>query len=334
MAKVKIGINGFGRIGRIIARIAAGRDDVEVVGINSRSQTEYLAYMFKYDSVHGIFDGTVKVEDGKIIVNGHPMLVFHEEDPENLDWTKCGAEYIVECTGKFLTKETTDVHLRKGAKRVVMSAPPKDDTPMFVYGVNHERYEGQSIVSNASCTTNCLAPIVKVLHDNFGIVEGLMTTVHAATATQKAVDASSKKNWRLGRTVFNNIIPTTTGAAKAVYKVIPEMAGRLTGMSFRIPSSDVSVVDLTCRLEKPCTYEDVKQAMKTASETNLKGVLAYTEDPIVSSDLISDTHGAVFDAQAGIQLNDHFVKVIAWYDNEYGYSNQIIEMIKYMATVK
>lgn len=331
---IKIGINGFGRIGRLVARIATMSDDVEIVGINSRSPIEYLAYMFKYDSVHGIYPGTVEVVGDNMIVNGKSILVYREEDPENLDWTKCGAELIVECTGKFLTREATDVHLRKGAKRVLMSAPPKDDSPMFVYGVNHEKYTGQTVVSNASCTTNCLAPVVKVLNDNFGIVEGLMTTVHAATASQKTVDSSSKKNWRMGRTVFNNIIPTTTGAAKALYKVIPEMEGKLTGMSFRIPSSDVSVVDLTCRLEKACTYDDIKAAMKKASETNLKGVLEYTDLPLVSTDFISNPHGSIFDAQSGIQLNDHFVKVVAWYDNEYGYSNQIVNMIRYMSTIK
>lgn len=331
---VKIGINGFGRIGRLVFRAAQNRDDIQVVAINDLLDVDYMAYMLKYDTVHGAFQGTVEVKDGKLVVNGNPIRITAERNPEDLKWNEVGAEYVVESTGLFLTREKAEAHLRAGAKRVIMSAPSKDDTPMFVYGVNHDKYAGQDIFSNASCTTNCLAPIVKVLHENFGVVEGLMTTVHAATATQKTVDGPSMKDWRGGRSILGNIIPSSTGAAKAVGKVIPEMNGKLTGMSFRVPTADVSVVDLTCRLEKACTYEDVKAAMKKASEGELKGILGYTEDAVVSSDFLNDARTSIFDAGAGIQLNEHFVKVVSWYDNEWGYSNKILEMIKCTSTVK
>ena len=329
MKKVKVGINGFGRIGRLVFRAAQTRDDIEVVGINDLISVEYMAYMLKYDTVHGQFGGTIEVKDGKLVVNGHEIRVTSEKDPANLKWNEIGAEYVIESTGLFLTKEKAEAHIAAGAKRVVMSAPSKDDTPMFVYGVNQDKYAGQSIISNASCTTNCLAPIVKVLNENFGIIEGLMTTVHSATATQKTVDGPSMKDWRGGRAAGANIIPSTTGAAKAVGKVIPEMNGKLTGMSFRVPTVDVSVVDLTCRLEKACTYEDVKAAMKKASEGELKGILGYTEDAVVSSDFLTDPRTSIFDANAGIQLNSNFVKVISWYDNEWGYSNKILDMVAY-----
>ena len=334
MTKVKIGINGFGRIGRLVFRAAQTRDDIQFVAINDLIDVEYMAYMLKYDTVHGKFDGTVEVVDGKLVVNGNPIRITSERNPEDLKWDEAGAEYVVESTGLFLTREKAEAHLRAGAKRVIMSAPSKDDTPMFVFGVNNKTYAGQDIVSNASCTTNCLAPIVKVLNENFGLVEGLMTTVHAATATQKTVDGPSVKDWRGGRAVVGNIIPSSTGAAKAVGVVIPEMKGKLTGMSFRVPTADVSVVDLTCRLEKPCTYEEIKAAMKKASEGELKGILGYTEDAVVSSDFLHDSRTSIFDANAGIQLNENFVKVVSWYDNEWGYSNKVLEMIKYMSTVK
>ena len=330
----KVGINGFGRIGRLVFRAAQTRDDIQVVAINDLIDVEYMAYMLKYDTVHGKFDGTVEVVDGKLVVNGNPIRITSERNPEDLKWDEAGAEYVVESTGLFLTREKAEAHLRAGAKRVIMSAPSKDDTPMFVFGVNNKTYAGQDIVSNASCTTNCLAPIVKVLNENFGLVEGLMTTVHAATATQKTVDGPSVKDWRGGRAVVGNIIPSSTGAAKAVGVVIPEMKGKLTGMSFRVPTADVSVVDLTCRLEKPCTYEEIKAAMKKASEGELKGILGYTEDAVVSSDFLHDSRTSIFDANAGIQLNENFVKVVSWYDNEWGYSNKVLEMIKYMSTVK
>ena len=334
MTKVKIGINGFGRIGRLVFRAAQTRDDIQVVAINDLIDVEYMAYMLKYDTVHGKFDGTVEVVDGKLVVNGNPIRITSERNPEDLKWDEAGAEYVVESTGLFLTREKAEAHLRAGAKRVIMSAPSKDDTPMFVFGVNNKTYAGQDIVSNASCTTNCLAPIVKVLNENFGLVEGLMTTIHAATATQKTVDGPSVKDWRGGRAVVGNIIPSSTGAAKAVGVVIPEMKGKLTGMSFRVPTADVSVVDLTCRLAKPCTYEEIKAAMKKASEGELKGILGYTEDAVVSSDFLHDSRTSIFDANAGIQLNENFVKVVSWYDNEWGYSNKVLEMIKYMSTVK
>ncbi|MDD2293790.1 MAG: type I glyceraldehyde-3-phosphate dehydrogenase [Bacteroidales bacterium] len=331
MKKIKVGINGFGRIGRLVFRAAQTRDDIVVVGINDLIDVDYMAYMLKYDTVHGKFNGTVEVKDGKLVVNGNAIRVTAEKDPANLKWNEVGAEYVVESTGLFLTKEKAQAHITAGAKKVIMSAPSKDDTPMFVYGVNQNKYKGETIISNASCTTNCLAPIVKVLNDNFGIIEGLMTTVHATTATQKTVDGPSMKDWRGGRAAAANIIPSSTGAAKAVGKVIPEMNGKLTGMSFRVPTVDVSVVDLTCRLEKACTYEDIKAAMKKASEGELKGILGYTEDKVVSSDFLTDPRTSIFDADGGIQLNEHFVKVISWYDNEWGYSNKLLEMLVYTA---
>ncbi len=334
MAKIKIGINGFGRIGRLVFRAAMERDDIEVVGINDLIDVEYMAYMLKYDSVHGRFKGSIEIRDGKLVVNGHAIRVTSEKEPANLKWNEVGAEYVVESTGLFLTKEKAEAHIKAGAKRVVMSAPSKDDTPMFVMGVNNKTYKGQPIVSNASCTTNCLAPLAKVLHDKFGIVEGLMTTVHATTATQKTVDGPSVKDWRGGRAASGNIIPSSTGAAKAVGKVIPELNGKLTGMSFRIPTLDVSVVDLTCRLAKPASYEEIKKAMKSASENELKGIMGYTEEDVVSSDFLGDARTSIFDAKAGIALSDTFVKLISWYDNEWGYSNKVLELIVHMNTVK
>ena len=334
MEKIKVGINGFGRIGRLVFRASIERENIQVVAINDLLDVDYMAYMLKYDSIHGQFKGDIKVEDGCLVVNGDKIRVTAEKDPANLKWNEVGAEYIVESTGLFLTKELAEKHIAAGAKRVVMSAPSKDDTPMFVMGVNNDTYNGQPIVSNASCTTNCLAPIVKVLHDNFGMVEGLMTTVHATTATQKTVDGPSAKDWRGGRAAAGNIIPSSTGAAKAVTKVIPELKGRLTGMSFRVPTLDVSVVDLTCRLEKATTYDEIKAAMKKASENELKGVLGYTEDAVVSTDFIGDKRTSIFDAAGGIMLNPNFVKVIAWYDNEMGYSNKVLDLIIYMNTKK
>lgn len=331
---MKIGINGFGRIGRLAFRAAVNRPDIEIVGINDLVEPDYMAYMLKYDSTHGIFDGTVEVKDGHLVVNGKTIRVTAERDPANLKWNEVGAEYIIESTGLFLTQETAQKHIAAGAKKVVMSAPAKDDTPTFVMGVNHKTLtKDQHIVSNASCTTNCLAPITKVLMDNFGIVEGLMTTVHATTATQKTVDGPSAKDWRGGRGAAQNIIPSSTGAAKAVGLVIPAIKGKLTGMAFRVPTPDVSVVDLTVRLEKPATYEQVKKAMKDASEGELKGILGYTEDAVVSTDFLGDARTSIFDANAGIALNDHFVKVVAWYDNEWGYSNKIVDLLQHMATL-
>ncbi|HKM12825.1 MAG TPA: type I glyceraldehyde-3-phosphate dehydrogenase [Bacteroidales bacterium] len=332
MKKVKVGINGFGRIGRLVFRAAQKRNDIEIVGINDLLDVDYIAYMLKYDTVHGKFDGKVEVADGKLVVNGKAIRVTCEKDPANLKWNEVDADYVVESTGLFLTKDKAQAHIDAGAKKVIMSAPSKDDTPMFVYGVNHTKYNGEKIISNASCTTNCLAPVVKVLNDNFGIIEGLMTTVHSITATQKTVDGPSSKDWRGGRAASANIIPSSTGAAKAVGKVIPEMNGKLTGMSFRVPTVNVSAVDLTCRLEKACTYDEIKAAMKKASEGELKDILAYTEDKVVSSDFITDPHTSIFDADAGIQLNSNFVKIVAWYDNEWGYSNKILDMIAYTAT--
>lgn len=330
---IKVGINGFGRIGRLVFRAGINRSDIEFVGINDPFMTpDYMAYMLRYDSVHGHFDGTVDVQDGNLVVNGKKIRVTAEKDPANLKWDEIGAEYVVESTGLFLTKELAGAHLKAGAKRVVMSAPSKDDTPMFVMGVNNETYAGQTIVSNASCTTNCLAPLAKVVHDKFGIVEGLMTTVHATTATQKTVDGPSMKDWRGGRAAAGNIIPSSTGAAKAVGKVIPSLNGKLTGMSFRVPTLDVSVVDLTVRLEKSATYEEVKAEIKRASENELKGILGYTEDAVVSSDFLGDSRTSIFDAEAGIALNGNFMKLVSWYDNEWGYSNKVVELIKYMAT--
>lgn len=328
MSKIKIGINGFGRIGRLVFRAAQNFDNVQIVGINDLIDVEYMAYMLKYDSTHGRFNGTVEVKDGKLVVNGNAIRVTAERNPADLKWSDVGAEYVVESTGLFLDKEKAKGHIEAGAKKVVMSAPSKDDTPMFVCGVNLDKYtKDMQFVSNASCTTNCLAPIAKVLNDKFGIVEGLMTTVHATTATQKTVDGPSMKDWRGGRGAGQNIIPSSTGAAKAVGLVLPEMKGKLTGMSFRVPVADVSVVDLTARLEKPATYEQIKQAFKDAAEGSMKGVVGYTDEDVVSSDFIGDTRTCIFDAKAGIALNDNFVKVVAWYDNEWGYSNKLIELV-------
>jgi glyceraldehyde 3-phosphate dehydrogenase len=334
MNKIKVGINGFGRIGRLVFRAAQERENIEIVGINDLISVDYMAYMLRYDTVHGQFKGTIEVKDGMLVVNGNAIRVTAEKDPANLKWNEVDAEYVVESTGLFLTKEKAQAHINAGAKRVVMSAPSKDDTPMFVYGVNHKSYKGENMISNASCTTNCLAPVAKVLNDKFGIVEGLMTTVHSTTATQKTVDGPSAKDWRGGRAASANIIPSSTGAAKAVGKVIPQLNGKLTGMSFRVPTVNVSVVDLTCRIEKAASYDDVKAAMKEASEGEMKGVLGYTEDSVVSSDFIGDSRTSIFDANAGISLNPNFVKVVSWYDNEWGYSCKILEMICYMNTVK
>ncbi len=328
---VKIGINGFGRIGRFVFRAAAERDDVEVVGINDLIDVDYLAYMLKYDSTHGRFKGEVSVDNNSLIVNGKVIRITAERDPENLNWGDIDVDVVVESTGFFLTQETASKHLEAGAKKVVLSAPSKDDTPMFVMGVNHESYNGQNIVSNASCTTNCLSPLAKVLNDNWGITEGLMTTVHATTATQKTVDGPSLKDWRGGRGAGQNIIPSSTGAAKAVGKVIPELNGKLTGMAFRVPTPDVSVVDLTCRLDKPATYAEICAAMKSASEGALKGILGYTEDAVVSNDFIGEVCTSVFDADAGIALNDNFIKVVAWYDNEIGYSNKVVDLVVHIS---
>lgn len=331
---IRVGINGFGRIGRLVFRVTVDRDDVDVVAINDLVDVEYMAYMLKYDSTHGSFKGDVAVRDGNLVVNGKTIRVTAERNPADLKWSEVGADYIVESTGLFLTKETAQAHLDAGAKKVVLSAPSKDDTPMFVMGVNHDSYKPEmNIVSNASCTTNCLAPIAKVLHDNFGIVEGLMTTVHATTATQKTVDGPSMKDWRGGRGAAQNIIPSSTGAAKAVGKVIPELNGKLTGMAFRVPTPDVSVVDLTCRLQKPASYDQIKAAMKKASEGSMKGVLGYTEDQVVSNDFLGDSRTSIFDAGAGISLNDNFVKVVSWYDNEWGYSTKVVDLIQHIAKV-
>ena len=333
---IKVGINGFGRIGRFVFRAAQKRNDIEIVGINDLCPVDYLAYMLKYDTMHGQFDGTIEadVENSKLIVNGKAIRVTAERNPEDLKWDAIGAEYVVESTGLFLTKEKAEAHIKAGAKRVVMSAPSKDDTPMFVCGVNHNTYAGQPIVSNASCTTNCLAPIAKVLNDKFGILDGLMTTVHSTTATQKTVDGPSMKDWRGGRAASGNIIPSSTGAAKAVGKVIPSLNGKLTGMSMRVPTLDVSVVDLTVNLAKPATYEEICAAMKAASEGELKGILGYTEDAVVSSDFLGDPRTSIFDKNAGIQLTPTFVKIVSWYDNEIGYSNKVLDLIAHMDTVK
>ena len=331
---IKIGINGFGRIGRLVFRASLDHKDVEVVGINDLITPEYMAYMLKYDTIHGRFTGTVSSTENSIIVNGHEIPVFCEKSPANLPWGKVGAEYVVESTGLFLTKEKSQGHIDAGAKHVVMSAPSKDDTPMFVMGVNNDKYDSSmTFVSNASCTTNCLAPIAKVLHDNWGITDGLMTTVHSTTATQKTVDGPSMKDWRGGRAASGNIIPSSTGAAKAVGKVIPSLNGKLTGMSMRVPTLDVSVVDLTVNLAKPAKYEEICAAMKKAAEGELKGILDYTEDAVVSSDFIGDPHTSIFDAKAGIALTDTFVKVVSWYDNEWGYSNKVVDLIEYMSSV-
>ena len=333
--KIKVGINGFGRIGRLVFRAGIKSGDIEFVGINDPGMTpDYMAYMLKYDTVHGKFNGEVSHTEDSIIVNGVEVKVYGKRNPAEIPWGEIGAEYIVESSGVFLTQEKAQGHIDAGAKRVIMSAPPKDDTPMFVMGVNHKTYSPDMIfVSNASCTTNCLAPIAKVLNDNFGIVHGLMTTVHSMTATQSTIDGPSLKDWRGGRAASGNIIPSTTGAAKAVGKVIPELKGRLTGMAMRVPTLDVSVVDLTCTLAKPTTYEEICEAMKRASEGELKGILGYTEDDVVSSDFIGDTRTSIFDKKAGIALTDTFVKVIAWYDNEIGYSNKLLDLIRHMHSV-
>jgi glyceraldehyde 3-phosphate dehydrogenase len=331
---VKIGINGFGRIGRLALRAAINNPDVKIVGINDPFiDLDYMKYMIQYDTIHGRFDGTIEIKDGKLVVNGNAICVYDCKDPAEIPWTECGAEYIIESTGLFTTMDKASAHLKAGAKKVVISAPSKD-APMFVMGVNQNTYTSDmDIVSNASCTTNCLAPLAKVIHDNFGIVEGLMTTVHATTATQKTVDGPSKKDWRGGRAASGNIIPSSTGAAKAVGKVIPELNGKLTGMAFRVPTLDVSVVDLTCRLEKAASYDEICKVIKDASENELKGILGYTEDAVVSSDFITDSRTSIFDAKAGISLNPNFVKLVSWYDNEWGYSNKLIDLVSYMATV-
>lgn len=332
---IKVGINGFGRIGRLVFRAACERSDIEIVGINDPFiDLDYMVYMLKYDTVHGRFKGTAEVKDGKFVVNGNAISVFAERNPADIKWADCAAEYVVESTGVFLTQEKAQAHIDAGAKYVVMSAPSKDATPMFVMGVNQDTYaKGTQFVSNASCTTNCLAPLAKMLNDKWGIAEGLMTTVHATTATQKTVDGPSAKDWRGGRGAAFNIIPSSTGAAKAVGKVIPQLNGKLTGMAFRVPTADVSVVDLTCRLEKPATYAEICAVMKEASEGELKGIMAYTEDMVVSSDFIGETCTSVFDAKAGIALNDTFVKVVSWYDNEWGYSNKVVDLVAHMAKV-
>lgn len=333
MAKVKIGINGFGRIGRLVLRASVERDNVEVVAINDLLDVEHLAYLLKYDSVHGRFDGTVDVKDGHLLVNGKTVRITAERDPKNLKWDEIGADIVAECTGIFTTLETAQYHIDGGAKKVVISAPSKD-APMFVMGVNHQAVKASdTIVSNASCTTNCLAPLAKVLNDNFGIVEGLMTTVHATTATQLTVDGPSKKDYRGGRSAMLNIIPASTGAAKAVTKVIPELQGKLTGMAFRVPTADVSVVDLTVRLEKDTSYDEIKKVFKEASEGELKGILGYTEEAVVSQDFVSDARTSIFDAGAGIELNSNFFKVISWYDNEAGYSHKLVDLAEYVATL-
>ena len=330
---IKVGINGFGRIGRFVFRLAAERADIEVVGINDLIDVDYMAYMLKYDSTHGRFNGTVEVKDGNLVVNGKTVRVTAERDPANLKWDAIGVDVVAEATGLFLTDDTARKHIAAGAKKVVLTGPSKDATPMFVMGVNNDTYAGQKIVSNASCTTNCLAPLAKVINDKFGIVEGLMTTVHATTATQKTVDGPSAKDWRGGRAAGGNIIPSSTGAAKAVGKVIPQLNGKLTGMAFRVPTLDVSVVDLTVRLEKAATYEEIKAAIKSASENEMKGILGYTEDAVVSTDFTGDARTSIFDAEAGIALNGNFVKLVSWYDNEWGYSNKVVELIQHMAKV-
>ncbi len=331
MSKTRIGINGFGRIGRIAFRVAMSKpNEIEVVGINDLLDVEHLAYLLKYDSVHGQFDGDIDVENGNLVVNGNEIRITAERNPEDLKWDAVGADVVLDCTGIFTTLDTADAHLKAGAKKVVISAPSAD-APMFVMGVNHkEAKASDTIVSNASCTTNCLAPLAKVINDKFGIVEGLMTTIHAATATQFTVDGPSRKDYRLGRSSLNNIVPASTGAAKAVGKVIPELNGKLTGMAFRVPTVDVSVVDLTCRLEKSATFEEVKAALKEASENEMKGVLGYTEDGVVSQDFVSEPRTSVFDANASMALNDNFVKLVSWYDNEFGYSTKLIELAQHI----
>ena len=329
---VKVGINGFGRIGKLVFQAALEKGEVDVVAINDPFITaDYMAYMVKFDTVHGRFNGEVKAEDNKLIVNGKTINVYNEMDPHNIPWGKEGVEYVLECSGVFTTLEKAGAHIDAGAKKVIISAPSKD-APMFVMGVNNDKYDpSMNIVSNASCTTNCLAPLAKVIHDNFGIKDGLMTTVHSTTATQKTVDGASKKDWRGGRAAAANIIPSSTGAAKAVGKVIPELNGKLTGMAFRVPTVDVSVVDLTCNLEKPATYEEICAAVKKASENEFKGIIEYVDEDVVSSDFIHDSHTSIFDSRAGIQLTDNFVKLVAWYDNEWGYSNKLVDLAIYIS---
>ena len=334
MNKIKIGINGFGRIGRLVFRAASKNKNIQIVGINDLIDTNYMSYMLKYDTTHGRFDGSVSVNGNNLEVNGKKIRVTNEKDPSKLNWSEVEAEYVIESTGLFLTKDSAKGHIESGAKKVIMSAPSKDDTPMFVMGVNNKQYTSDmNFVSNASCTTNCLAPLAKVLHDNFGIVSGLMTTVHATTASQKIVDGPSIKDWRGGRAAFANIIPSSTGAAKAVGKIIPELDGKLTGMAFRIPIIDVSVVDLTVNLKSSTNYEDICLAMKNASENDLKGIMGYTEEDVVSTDFIGDSRTSIFDAGAGIMLNEKFVKVVSWYDNEWGYSSKVVELIQHMNSV-
>ena len=328
MSKIKVGINGFGRIGRLVFRVLTERENFEVVGINDLVDADYLAYMLKFDSVHGAFKGEVTVEGNNLIVNGKTIRITAEKDPANLKWNEVGAEFVVEATGIFMTKDTAGKHIEAGAKKVILTGPSKDDTPMFVMGVNENTLTAEdTIISNASCTTNCLAPLAKVIHENFGILEGLMTTVHATTATQKTVDGPSAKDWRGGRSAMNNIIPSSTGAAKAVGVVIPELNGKLTGMSLRVPTVDVSVVDLTVRLEKETNYDEIKKVMREAAEGPLKGIVGYTEDAVVSQDFVGDTRTSIFDAGAGIMLSPTFVKLVAWYDNEIGYSNKVVDLL-------
>ncbi|EAM1364873.1 glyceraldehyde-3-phosphate dehydrogenase [Salmonella enterica] len=328
---IKVGINGFGRIGRTVFREAQKRSDIEIVAINDLLDVNYMAYMLKYDSTHGRFDGTIEVDNGQLIVNGKIIRVTTERDPNNLKWGEIGVDVVAEATGIFLTDETARKHITSGARKVVLTGPSKDNTPMFVKGVNFDKYRGQDIVSNTSCTTNCLAPLAKVINDNFGIIEGLMTAVHATTATQKTVDGPSHKDWRGGRGAAQNIIPSSTGAAKAVGKVLPELNGKLTGMAFRIPTPNVSVVDLTVRLEKAASYEDIKKVIKAASEGSMKGILGYTEDDVVSTDFNGEVCTSVFDAKASIALNDNFVKLVSWYDNETGYSNKVLDLITHIS---
>lgn len=334
MSKIKVGINGFGRIGRLVFRVLAERENFEVVGINDLVDADYLAYMLKYDSVHGAFKGEISVEGNTLIVNGQKIRVTAEKDPANLKWNEIGADYVIEATGIFMTKESAGKHIEAGAKKVILTGPSKDDTPMFVMGVNEDKLTAEdTIISNASCTTNCLAPLAKVIHENFGIAEGLMTTVHATTATQKTVDGPSSKDWRGGRSAMNNIIPSSTGAAKAVGKVIPELNGKLTGMSFRVPTVDVSVVDLTVRLEKETNYDEIKKVMKDAADGPLKGIIGYTEDAVVSQDFVGDVRTSIFDAGAGIMLSPTFVKLVAWYDNEMGYSNKVVDLLEHASKI-
>lgn len=332
---IKVGINGFGRIGKLTFQAALEKGDVDIVAINDPFITaDYMAYMVKYDTIHGGFKGEIKEENGKLVVNGKEIKIYNEMDPKNIPWGADGVEYVLECSGVFTTLEKAQAHLDAGAKQVIISAPSKD-APMFVMGVNNDKYDpSMTIVSNASCTTNCLAPLAKVIHDHFGIKDGLMTTVHSTTATQKTVDGASKKDWRGGRAAAANIIPSSTGAAKAVGKVIPELNGKLTGMAFRVPTIDVSVVDLTCNLGKPTTYEEICKVMKEASENEFKGIIEYVDDPVVSSDFLHDNHTSIFDATAGIMLTDTFVKLVAWYDNEWGYSNKLVDLARYIATKK